>query len=237
MSQKTLSPQTTPPMIVVVTEPRFTVVLLAMIEHVAPQATVQFVSTGAALRDWFDARPAVPDGPVRLIAFFTDVVVPPDILDRVGRPAYNFHPGPPAYPGRYPVAMALYDGARRFGATLHVMTPRVDSGPIVGVVGFDVPDEADLDWLNARTYKAALRLFQHFAPFLVRPDVILPVLDLAWAGRRSTTRTRDRLCEIPPDIAADELERRLRAFSQPGPDPLRMTLHGRRFRLVPDAAD
>ncbi|MGQ9368589.1 formyltransferase family protein [Azospirillum sp. ST 5-10] len=222
------------PKIVVLTEPRYTVVLLALIEHIDPRATVRFLTSAADLRAWFAAEPPAPSQPVRLIAFFTDVVVPPEVLDGIGGPAYNFHPGPPSYPGRYPLAMALYDGARRFGATLHVMTPRVDSGPIVGVVEFDVQEGADLDWLNARTYKAALRLFQHFGPALVRSPAPLPTLERAWSDRRSTARTRERLCEIPPDIAADELERRLRAFSLIEPRPFRMTLHGRRFRLVPE---
>ncbi|WP_051340647.1 formyltransferase family protein [Azospirillum halopraeferens] len=225
------------PKIVILTEPKHSVVLLAMIEHVAPDAVVRFLSDERDLRDWFATEPPSPEQPVRFLAFFTAVVVPPDILAGLGGPAYNFHPGPPAYPGRYPVAMALYDGARRFGATLHVMSPRVDSGPIVSVVEFEVADDADLDWLNTRTHKAGLRLFQHACPALVRSSAPLPTLDRAWSDRRSTRRSVERLCDIPPDIEPDELDRRLRAFAQLAPQPFRMTLHGRRFHLVPDGTD
>ena len=76
-----------------------------------------------------------------LIAFCTAVIVPAALLDRLGRPAFNFHPGPPTYPGRHPESFAAYDGVIRFGATAHVMAPRVDEGPIVGVEWFDVPPE------------------------------------------------------------------------------------------------
>src|ERR1700688_1672260 len=73
---------------------------------------------------------------VRLIGFATPTVVPARILQGLGYGAYNFHPGPPHYPGWAPAHFALYEQAAEFGATAHVMTERVDSGPIVDVVLF-----------------------------------------------------------------------------------------------------
>src|SRR5215475_4462948 len=75
-------------------------------------------------------------GEARLVAFTSGVIVPRSILAALGHGAYNFHPGPPNYPGWAPAHFALYDGARTFGATAHVMAARVDSGPIVGVEPF-----------------------------------------------------------------------------------------------------
>jgi methionyl-tRNA formyltransferase len=69
----------------------------------------------------------------RLVAFTTPVIVPPGVLDALGYGAYNFHPGPPEYPGWAPAHFAVYDRAPLFGATAHVMVERVDAGPIVGV--------------------------------------------------------------------------------------------------------
>ena len=43
----------------------------------------------------------------RLIAYVTSVIVPADVLDRLGYGAYNFHPGPPSYPGWAPAHFAL----------------------------------------------------------------------------------------------------------------------------------
>ncbi len=57
----------------------------------------------------------------RLLAFTTGVIVPESILAALGHGAYNFHPGPPQYPGWAPAHFALYDGARIFGAVAHVM--------------------------------------------------------------------------------------------------------------------
>src|ERR1700730_7426066 len=75
----------------------------------------------------------------RLIAFVTPEIVPASILARLGYGAFNFHPGPPAYPGWAPSHFALYDQATEFGATLHVMVKRVDAGSIVDVALFAIP--------------------------------------------------------------------------------------------------
>jgi methionyl-tRNA formyltransferase len=52
----------------------------------------------------------------RLLAFDTPVLVPAPVLDGLGFGAYNFHPGPPHYPGWAPAHFAIYDRAESFGA-------------------------------------------------------------------------------------------------------------------------
>ena len=71
--------------------------------------------------------------PARVISFGSGVIVPPPLLARLKGPAYNFHPGPPEYPGIFPSVFALYAGEKEFGVTLHEMAAAVDSGPIVSV--------------------------------------------------------------------------------------------------------
>jgi methionyl-tRNA formyltransferase len=53
----------------------------------------------AATLDELDALTPDELARARLIAFSTDVIVPLRILDALGYGAYNFHPGPPNYPG------------------------------------------------------------------------------------------------------------------------------------------
>src|ERR1700726_5331831 len=77
----------------------------------------------------------------RLIAFVTAEIVPPSVLARLGYGAFNFHPGPPSYPGWAPAHFAVYEGATEFGATAHVMIEQVDAGPIIEVALFPIPSE------------------------------------------------------------------------------------------------
>lgn len=172
----------------------------------------------------------------RLISFASTLVVPGAILKRLGFGAYNFHPGPPNYPGWAPAHFAIYDGAISFGVTAHVMHERVDSGPIVAVDLFDVPAAATPEGLETLAYTRLARQFFALAELLATSPHALPPLPIQWCGHKGTQARCAALCEIPLDIAADELARRVAAFGDGrlGVAPT-IVLRGHRFRLV-DAA-
>src|ERR1700744_6253046 len=102
----------------------------------------------------------------RLIAFVTPVIVPADILHRLGYGAFNFHPGPPDYPGWAPAHFALYDRAGEFGATAHVMVEQVDEGPIVDVARFPIPADIPVLGLEGLAYAHLAQLFWRMAKSL-----------------------------------------------------------------------
>ena len=169
----------------------------------------------------------------RLVSFASSLIVPGAVLGALGYGAYNFHPGPPGYPGRHAESFALYEGARVYGATAHVMAERVDSGPIVDLELFDVPAETTLEHLSELTFAALARLFWRLADPLANQPEPLPTLAISWSGTKSSRRRYGYMCDIPPDIAKDELTRRVTAFGRGDAFPApTVTLHGFQFRLV-----
>jgi methionyl-tRNA formyltransferase len=192
-----------------------------------------FTFHGATTLEDLAAIPATALPRARLIAFTTGVIVPADFLAALGHGAYNFHPGPPDYPGWAPAHFALYDGATSFGATAHEMTARVDDGPIVGVEGFVLRQPITLQELEQIAYVRCAYLFWRLSAALARPEP-LPRLPLGWSGRKSTKAIYRALCDLPRDISAEELQRRVRAFSDSFRGiPLTLSLHGARFALTP----
>jgi methionyl-tRNA formyltransferase len=168
----------------------------------------------------------------RLVAFTSGVIVPRPILAALGYGAYNFHPGPPDYPGWAPAHFALYDGARTFGATAHVMTARVDSGPIIGTETFVIPENIGVRELEQIAFVRLAHLFWRLSRSIACEAGPLRTLPIAWSGTKSTRRMYETLCEIPADIEPAELARRIRAFNDDfRAIPLTVTLHGVRFRL------
>jgi methionyl-tRNA formyltransferase len=167
----------------------------------------------------------------RLIGFLTPVMVPKLVLDALGYGAYNFHPGPPEYPGWVPSHFAIYDGAKSFGATAHLMAVKVDAGPIVGVGRFAIPPNTSVLELERLAFVEVARLFWRLVPALATQEDPLPPLSIQWGGRKSTRKKYRALCNIPPDISKDELDRRMQAFGAVhfGIHPT-VTLHGHRFR-------
>jgi methionyl-tRNA formyltransferase len=168
----------------------------------------------------------------RLVAFTSGTIVPASMLEALGHGAYNFHPGPPHYPGWAPAHFAIYDGAKIFGGTMHEMAPRVDSGPIVGVDYFGIPDNTGVRTLEEIAYIRLARLFWGKARNIACESGPLPRLPISWSGIKSTKKLYRDYCEIPADIGAAELRRRIRIFDDDFRGiPLTVTLHGIRFRL------
>ena len=169
----------------------------------------------------------------RLIAFVTPEIVPPSVLAALGYGAFNFHPGPPSYPGWAPAHFALYDEARQFGATFHVMVEQVDAGPIIDVAFFPVPADISVFGLEGLAYAHLAQLFWRTAKSLATDAAPPPTLPIEWGSRKYSRRSYRAICDIPLDIPKEELDRRIKVFggNHFGITPT-IHLHGIEFRAV-----
>jgi methionyl-tRNA formyltransferase len=173
----------------------------------------------------------------RLIAFVTPVIVPKGILEKVGYGAFNFHPGPPSYPGWAPAHFALYDQASEFGATVHIMVEQVDAGPIIEVAPFPVPPHITVLGLEGLAYSHLALLFWRMAKSMALDPATPPALPIQWGSKKYSRKTYREMCDIPLDISKFELDRRIRVFGGHhfGMSPT-IHLHGVEFRAVMSAA-
>jgi methionyl-tRNA formyltransferase len=169
----------------------------------------------------------------RLIGFVTPVIVPATILNRLGYGAFNFHPGPPNYPGWAPAHFALYNRETDFGATVHVMTERVDAGPIIDIALFPISAGISVLGLEALAYAHLARLFWRMAGFLATDPQPPRPLPLNWGSKKYSRRAYQAMCDIPLDIPKDELQRRIEVFGDNrfGMSPT-INVHGIRFSAV-----
>jgi methionyl-tRNA formyltransferase len=220
--------------IILLTGPTEAPVLTGVLQRHNPELTVRQAVT---LTDLDAIDPKVLRR-ARLVGFLTPVVVPTRILDRLGFGAYNFHPGPPHYPGWVPAYFAIYNRATEFGSTAHVMTERVDAGPIVDVELFPIPRHMTVQALDALALVKLAQVFWRLAKDLATRRKPLPALPIQWSGRKSTRRLYAAICDIPLDISKEDLERRIDVFGggQFGLTPT-MTLHGRTFRYIAPETD
>ncbi len=154
-----------------------------------------------------------------LIAFSTGVIVPPDILGRV-RAAYNFHAASPDYPGRDPHHWAVYERAESFGATCHVMTERVDEGPIIRVLRFPLRPDMTPAQVRDRAEQTALTLYRDLLPSLL--DGSARPCGETWTGPKRTRKDFLAICNVPSDANQEEINRRIFAFSMPGHDNVKV---------------
>jgi len=109
--------------------------------------------------------PSAPDAvaavraaaPELLFSFYYRSVLPPEVLAIPRLGAYNVHGSLlPKFRGRAPVNWAVLKGETSTGATLHAMTPRVDTGPIVDREAVPIgPDDTALE-VQRRVTEAAV---------------------------------------------------------------------------------
>jgi methionyl-tRNA formyltransferase len=203
--------------------------LSALLRGHHPHITIQTVSAA----DGFSALDADALKRARLLAFASPVIVPAQILEALGFGAYNFHPGSPDYPGWAPAHFALYDGATEFGATVHTMAERVDCGPIVDSVRFNIPSDITVQGLEGLAYAHLAQQFWRLSKALATQAEPLPTQNLRWGTKKSSRRAYQAICSIPLDISKEELDRRMRVFggNHYGIAPT-ISLHGVEFRAV-----
>jgi folate-dependent phosphoribosylglycinamide formyltransferase PurN len=127
----------------------------------------------------------------RLICFNTGVIIPKTILDGLEKTAYNFHAAPPEFSGRDPHHWAINRGATVYGATCHVMTEKVDDGPIVAVSSFDIEPGTNPKALARQAINVAADLFDALLPRLLEGD--LPPANFEWGPIKSSRGDSNRM--------------------------------------------
>ena len=166
-----------------------------------------------------------------LLAFSTSVIVEESILSKPRLVAVNIHGASPEYPGRDPHHFAHYHHASTYGATLHYMMGKVDSGPIVDVEILAVDQGMTPVQLLELGTQAGLELIRRFFADAARNGWPIPRPELKWGGRRTTRKDFLSLCKIECGMSREEFDSRLAATAMPGYSNLYVELHGYRFRI------
>jgi methionyl-tRNA formyltransferase len=88
-------------------------------------------------------------------------ILSPDVLAVPSIGCFNLHPGPlPRFAGLNAPSWAIYEGATRYGCSLHWMTPEVDAGPVAYAASFEVdPRETGLS-LSLKCVRHGLGLLE-----------------------------------------------------------------------------
>lgn len=193
----------------------------AILSRLSPGSEIFPASTAEELRN----VPLTED--TWLISHSTSVIVPASLLEKLSCRAINIHSASPAYPGRDPHHFAIYDGATRYGATAHFMTPKVDDGSILDVEWVDVSPDETPNSLLLKANAAALIVTERVVSRLLA-GTAAPNGD-RWSGRKTTRSAFRELCEVTVHTPAAEVERRRRAVAVPGRGNLFVTLNGIRF--------
>jgi methionyl-tRNA formyltransferase len=126
--------------------------------------------------------------------------------------AFNFHPGPPEYPGNRPSAFACYHQEHQFGVTFHRMIASVDAGEILDCERFSAKGLNTASAFALQAYQSLARLFLRNAAALANPKAVLAGNGEVWSGKKTKMSDYDAMRRVPRNISPDDLDLRLKSF-------------------------
>lgn len=98
-----------------------------------------------------------------LISIFSNLILKSDFLKNFNNKAFNLHPGLlPQYPGRNCVSGALYNNEKFTGVSLHLMTKKVDQGPIIKKIKVRIKNNDNLLKLMGKLKTVGIELINKF---------------------------------------------------------------------------
>ncbi len=170
------------------------------------------VSSSAQLQE---LAPALTP-PCRVISFSTFIIIKELLIKKLNGNCYNFHPGPPEYPGYDPIGLTLYEGHQIYKVTLHETWPEIDTGPIIDINFFDIPDSFERDDLMNQAYLASAKQFFNWSPLLANiEEKLSPSIEAynaKWGSGRSDMNSIKPFYAINEHMSPQEIIRRKRAF-------------------------
>lgn len=162
-----------------------------------------------------------------IFSYLSPWIIPNSLLERARKGAINWHPGPPEYPGIGCTNFAIYNGEKEFGITCHYMLPKVDAGKIIETARFPVLQNDTVYSITQKCYSLILASFYRVMEKIAGGEP-LPVSDEGWKRKPFTRKELDSLCEIKPDMTADEIEKRIKATTYDKPWAF-VEIKGKRF--------
>ncbi|MCQ9206950.1 MAG: hypothetical protein NG740_03620 [Omnitrophica bacterium] len=167
-----------------------------------------------------------------LISYLSPWIIPRTILDISKFANINFHPGPPKYPGIGCFNFAIYNEEKTYGVTAHLMEEKVDTGNIIAVKRFSLPENDSVYKLCRRSYAHMLLLFYNVMDFILRNNV-LPASREVWKRKPYLREELNMLCLVKPGMPHREIEKRVKATTYPGMPGAYLKLSGHRFEYSP----
>lgn len=140
----------------------------------------------------------------------------------------NFHPAPlPEYRGRNVAYHAIMNGEKKYGATLHYMTPAFDEGELIDVRRFAIDPEETAGELYDRACRLLVDMAKDWLPQLVRSPVSSTKQDSGKARYYSKGSIPDLL------QVSETTKQTIRAVTAYPPHCAKICIGSRLFNVIP----
>lgn len=145
------------------------------------------------------------------------------VIGKAAQIAVNLHMAPlPEYRGCNQFSMAIIDGKKEFGTTIHRIDTRIDHGDILFQERFAIPEDCWVQDLYDQTHDASLQLFRDSLGALIEGQYTLQpqqALEALYGSSLHFRKEINALKQIDLAWDAEKIDRHIRATSMPGFEP------------------
>ena len=150
-------------------------------------------------------------------------------------PPINFHPGPPEYKGFGCINYALYENAKGYGVTAHIIDEKIDNGKILDIKRFKIKINDNVESLLKKTHKY---LYFHAKKIIFKvlnnkkniDKLINKNQNIKWTNIIKSKQDLDKFYEIDLKLTKIQLDKKIRATKVKNFKPY-IIFHDKRFIL------
>ncbi len=148
-----------------------------------------------------------------LISFLNSLYISKSVRKKIKINSFNFHPGPPEYPGFGCYNFALLNQAKVYGSTIHIINDKFDNGKIVDVSKFKISyKKIDLARLINLTHNKILKQAKNFINNSLIKKIPYKCKE-KWKRKAYTKREFEAAREIKLNDNKEKILRKIKAFS------------------------
>ena len=166
-----------------------------------------------------------------LISFLNSMYINKSVRKKIKINSFNFHPGPPEYPGFGCYNFALLDQVNFYGSTIHVINDKFDSGKIVNVKKFKISyKKCNLEKLIKKTHENILKQAKNFIN-VIRNKKLKIEENIKWRRKAFTKKEFEIAREIKLNDTRKNVLNKIKIFSYKNYESVYLNFKGLKFEL------
>ena len=148
-----------------------------------------------------------------LISFLNSMYINKSVRKKIKINSFNFHPGPPEYPGFGCYNFAMLDKVNFYGSTVHIINDKFDSGKIINVKKFKFSyKKFNLEKLIRKTHENVIKQAKDFINDIQNKKLKIEG-NLKWKKKAYTKKEFETAREIKLNDTSKNVLKKIKAFS------------------------
>ena len=166
-----------------------------------------------------------------LLSFLNPLYIDKSVRKKIRINSFNFHPGPPEYPGFGCYNFALLNKSKFYGSTVHMIDDRFDSGKIINVKKFKISYERlNLEKLINKTHNNTLHQAKAFINGILNKKIKING-SFKWKRKAYTKKEFEKAREVKLNETKRNILKKIKAFSYKNFENVFIKFKGYKFVL------